>query len=195
LPSNTHKLLREIIDTENPVAILQEKFGCCSQKEDDELRGMLHELQENGFINVLWADDAPYYMTLNNSARTYEEQLAEYELQQIQGAKNAYNINAQQINIASGHSTINVAQYNGIDVSRLKELISDIKQLIPNTLSPDESETVNDSLDTIESISESNPPKKSLARVALSALQAIKGTVEFGAAIVLLVQFAQPFIH
>ncbi len=83
LPANSEKLLLELIQSDNPVQMLDARFEQASQREDDELRGILKELREKGYINVHWADNVPYYLTLNNSARTYEEQLAEYEIQRV----------------------------------------------------------------------------------------------------------------
>lgn len=79
LPANSEKLLLELLQADNPVQMLGVRFEQASQRDDDELRGMLRELRERGYINVQWADNVPYYLTLNNSARTYKEQLAEYE--------------------------------------------------------------------------------------------------------------------
>lgn len=81
LPANSEKLLLELLQADNPVQMLGVRFEQASQRDDDELRGMLKELRERGYINVQWADNVPYYLTLNNSARTYKEQLAEYEAQ------------------------------------------------------------------------------------------------------------------
>lgn len=81
LPANSEKLLLELIQADNPVQMLGVRFEQASQREDDELRGILRELRERGYINVQWADNVPYYLTLNNSARIYEEQLAGYEVQ------------------------------------------------------------------------------------------------------------------
>ena len=81
LPENSEKLLLDIIQTDNPVQMLGVRFEQASQREDDELRSMLRELHERGYINVHWADDVPYYLTLNNSARTYKKQLSEHETQ------------------------------------------------------------------------------------------------------------------
>ena len=72
LPENSEKLLLDLIQTDNPVQMLGVRFEQASQREDDELRSMLRELHEGGYINVHWADDVPYYLTLNNSARTSE---------------------------------------------------------------------------------------------------------------------------
>ena len=38
-------------------------------------------IRDRGYIDVKWADNVPYFVTLNNSARAYEEQLAEYGVQ------------------------------------------------------------------------------------------------------------------
>lgn len=81
LPANSEKLLLELTQTDNPVQMLSARFEGVSQREDDELRSILKELREGGYINVQWADDIPYFVTLNNSARVYAEQLAEYEVQ------------------------------------------------------------------------------------------------------------------
>lgn len=81
LPSNSEKLLDKIICADNPVQVLCKLFEKASPKEDDELRGIIRELRQEGYIDVKWADDVPYFVTLNNSARAYEEQLAEYGVQ------------------------------------------------------------------------------------------------------------------
>lgn len=81
LPSNSEKLLHEIVCADNPVQLLCSLFKKASPKEDDELRGIIRELQQEGYINVKWADNVPYFVTFSNSARVYEEQLAEFETQ------------------------------------------------------------------------------------------------------------------
>ena len=81
LPENSEKLLLDLIQTDNPVQMLGVRFEQASQREDDELRSMLRELHEGGYVNVHWADDVPYYLTLNNSARAYKKQLSEHETQ------------------------------------------------------------------------------------------------------------------
>lgn len=81
LAASSQKLLLELVQADNPVQILCSRFEKASLHEKDELSGILRELREGGYINVKWANNMPYYLTLNNSARTYEEQLAEYEAQ------------------------------------------------------------------------------------------------------------------
>ena len=81
LPSNSEQLLGELVDAENPSKYLYNKYKNANSKEQDILRGIIKELRENGFIDVVWADNCPVRVNLNNSARTYNEQLAEYERQ------------------------------------------------------------------------------------------------------------------
>lgn len=79
LPSNSRKLLNEIVIAKNPATMLKERLMGITQVEGDELRGIIRELKELGYIDIRWADNLPYCVTVNNSARTYEEQLKEYE--------------------------------------------------------------------------------------------------------------------
>ena len=81
LPSNSKKLLDEILAAKNPADMLRNRFKGLSSKEDEELRGIIRELKELGYIDVKWADNVPYYVTINNSARTYNEQLKKYEME------------------------------------------------------------------------------------------------------------------
>lgn len=83
LPNNSRKLLTEIVQAENPTQFLCDRFDKASQKEDDELRGILCELRAFGYVNVMWADNKPYKVTVSNAGRTYEEQLAEYEARSL----------------------------------------------------------------------------------------------------------------
>ena len=57
LPANSEKLLLELLQADNPVQMLGVRFEQASQRDDDELRGMLRELRERGYINVQWADN------------------------------------------------------------------------------------------------------------------------------------------
>ena len=79
LSSNSRKLLYEIVNDDNPSAFLSKKFDGASINEKNEMRGILRELTDNGFLQIMWADDKPYYVTLNKSARDYEEQFADYQ--------------------------------------------------------------------------------------------------------------------
>ena len=85
LPSNSKKLLDEILQADNSVQMLCERFESASRKEDEELRGILKELREEGLVNVSWASNKPYCVNISNSARTYNERLAEYEAMMLGG--------------------------------------------------------------------------------------------------------------
>ena len=81
LPSNSEKILLELVHTDNPTQALNAHYDSCSIQEKRVLDGIVRELKECGYINVKWADNMLWIVSLNNSARTYGEQLAEYEAQ------------------------------------------------------------------------------------------------------------------
>ena len=102
LSSRAKTILDEIVDADNPSAVLCQKFEGISSKEDSELRGIIKELREGGFINVTWADNIPYFVTINYSARIYNEQLAEHEKEHTQ--QKAVTIIDNSINIGDGNT-------------------------------------------------------------------------------------------
>lgn len=73
LPSNSEFVLKELVKATNPSDYLKDLYLRCSKEEKDELSGVISELKSEGYIGVQWADNMPYFITLNNSARTYDE--------------------------------------------------------------------------------------------------------------------------
>lgn len=95
LPCNSQKLLEDILESDDPAQMLRNRFENCSRREDDELRGIMRELSEKGYIKTVWGSNVPSRVFINNSALTYHEQLAEYErmLQAQIGTTNNYIFN------------------------------------------------------------------------------------------------------
>jgi len=83
LPSNSEKILLELIRAENPTQTLNAHYESRSMQERRVLDGIVRELKECGYINVKWSDNMPLIVTLNNSARTYGKQLTEYGAQKV----------------------------------------------------------------------------------------------------------------
>ena len=104
LPGNAEKLLHEILQAENPTKMLCEKFEGISQQEDKMLRAILRQLREEGYINIKWASNVPYYVIINNSARVYDEQLEECEKNMFLQQSTKY-VN-ERINIGDGNTII-----------------------------------------------------------------------------------------
>lgn len=101
LPSNSEKLLNELVQAKNPTELLCEKFRAVTGKDEEELMGIIRELRKEDYIDVKWADDLPYIVILNNSARTYNEQLAEYERQlQVHQSKSPEKRNTNKERVA-----------------------------------------------------------------------------------------------
>lgn len=116
LPSNSRKLLDEIISAKNPVSLLCDKLKEASPQQYQELRGILRELQKKDYLEVLWANNKPYHVTVNNSARTYEERLAEYEAwEQVSGTQ---NITIGSNNKIKNSTIAGIINTNGADTSK-----------------------------------------------------------------------------
>jgi hypothetical protein len=96
-----------------------------------------------------------------------------------------------QINIAVDNAQVSATQNVGIDEKRLAELVGNVRKTISPELTSDEIDVVNDNLNVIEEELKQIQPRKSFLKTALTTLQAIKGSAEFGAAVATLVQFAQ----
>ena len=80
LPSNSKRLLDELVHSENPVELLHLRLEKASPQESEKLYAILRELTNYGYITAMqWADNMPYRLVLSNSARTYDEMLVEYE--------------------------------------------------------------------------------------------------------------------
>ena len=107
LPGNAEKLLREILQAENPTKMLCEKFEGISQQEDEILRAILRQLREEGYINIKWASNVPYHVIVNNSAGAYAEQLGECEKNKYLQQSTKYV--DQSINIGDGNTVIGSA--------------------------------------------------------------------------------------
>jgi hypothetical protein len=150
LPTNSKKLLDEILEAENPTQLLCKRVESVSDKEDEELRSILRELMKDGYIHISgWADDVPIYVEINNSARVYNENLADYEKQLKFNKRVIYNIgtiNNQSGVLAIGdisNSTISIdnsvqrieseiEKNGGEDKEALSSLLLEVKELIDN---------------------------------------------------------------
>lgn len=83
LPSNSEFVLRELVKATDPSDYLKDLYRNSSKKEQDELTGVISELKNEGYIGVQWADNMPYFITLTNSARTYDEMHSETNTEEI----------------------------------------------------------------------------------------------------------------
>ena len=116
LPSNSEKLLDELLNADNPSTYLHKKFINATPNEKEVLRGIIKELREEGFINVKWYDNCPGIVTLSNSARLYHERLAEHKQDNTHTV-----IYDQSIIIGDGNNIKNSIIANGKDKNPKKE--------------------------------------------------------------------------
>lgn len=96
----SHELLIDIVESDNPADMLSKRFEGLSVRDDEELRDILLELKEKGFIDTMWADDVPYVVTVKNKARTY---VAEYDANEKSEVVKMENIKSNDIFIVHGH--------------------------------------------------------------------------------------------
>lgn len=110
----------------------------------------------------------------------------------------SYNITVKdgQVNIANDNATISATNsVSGASIDELAKLISEIKLAAESSnLSSDDAEMVSSNLEVIQEEVKADKPRVGFLKTAISGLKAIKGTAEFGAAVVALVQFIQPLI-
>ena len=109
--------------------------------------------------------------------------------------KITYNVTVEkgQAIIATDGSTVNATNQVGTDTSELAKLIAAV-QAATSSLTPEDKEAVQESLEVIEAEASSEKPKKSMLRTALSTLSTIKGIAEFGAAVAALAQFVGQYL-
>lgn len=181
LPSNSEQLLGELLRSSNPSDYLAGRFQNISSSEDDELRGIIRELKCEGYINVQWADNLPYFVTLNNSARTYHERLSEYE--KINSPKsnttappqtiNNYYGSTNVINAASNGALFVAGNNNVIDFSynKVSDIVSEIKSSLNGEDIPSEEKEA--ALELLSEINDKISAKKKPS-VIKSALVGLK---------------------
>ena len=106
-----------------------------------------------------------------------------------------YNVNIEngQFNVANDNATINATLNNGVDFEKLEALLKGVLDNC-NGLSEEDTEAVQENLEVIKSELNEPKPKKSLLKTAMIGLKLIKGTTEFSAAVITLVQFVSLFI-
>jgi len=176
LPSNSRALLNEIVNSDNPVDLLGKKFADCEDKptKDSELRSLLRELQQEGYINLpSWADNVPWVVEINNSARTYDEREIEFEQQNkssINSTINNFYGDATNVQIQqnTNKSKQNLTVTESIDFSKALEIFNHILSNIDSfNLSDADKQQLNSIVDEAKPLAESkinsDAVKKSLS--------------------------------
>lgn len=106
--------------------------------------------------------------------------------------KIVYNVTVRdgQAIIASDNAVVNATNTVSVNSEDLLKLIKAVRDCSAN-LSPEDKESVQESLEVIEAEASSDKPKKSMLKTAISVLKGIKGTIEFATATTALIEFIQ----
>jgi len=150
---------------------------------------IIHE-QSNGVTEKYQVLDPCYYDD-DVIGKHYQCKVRKLSAIDRQPSKNVFNINSNQVNIASDNATIHAIQNNGLDMSQVKSLIEAVRKSIGTEMSAEHVETITESLEVLEEQLAQPTPKKSVIKNLLTGIKAISGTAEFGAAVVALVQYVQ----
>lgn len=151
LAENERKLLKEIIEAdeknENINQLIEDKL-----KDDKKniIKEIIHGLDSNGLVNVFWADNIPYRVSLTNPGRNYFEREAKYLKRMESNKNNIYNfgdISIDRGNFVAGdvvNSVLNVDSHitqiekdiadkaEDNDKERLKEILEEAKEIMEN---------------------------------------------------------------
>ena len=198
LKGEARDLLIELIENKdsNLASLLAAKFEGLNFAEDNHLRTIIKYLIDNGYLLIPkngWADNVPYFAQLTYEGSNYLK-LEEEDLQRAAALQSSLTINNHgQLNVASDNATIIANQYNGIDLAEVGRLIDAVKSMA-NGLDSADLQSLDDSVELLKEELASSKPKASLLRMAINSLKGIKGTAEFAAAVVALVEFAQRVI-
>lgn len=151
LAENERKLLKEIIEAdeknENINQLIEDKL-----KDDKKniIKEIIYGLDSNGLVNVFWADNIPYRVSLTNPGRTYFEREAKYLKRMESNKNNIYNfgdISIDRGNFVAGdviNSVLNVDSHitqiekdiaekaENNDKEKLKEILEEAKEIMEN---------------------------------------------------------------
>ncbi len=151
LAENERKLLKEIIEAdeknENINQLIEDKL-----KDDKKniIKEIIHGLDSNGLVNVFWADNIPYRVSLTNPGRTYFEREEKYLKRMESNKNNIYNfgdISIDRGNFVAGdvvNSVLNVDSHitriekdiadkaEDNDKEKLKEILEEAKEIMEN---------------------------------------------------------------
>lgn len=174
---NVYAALRYLVDKNNSIYCGVAMGYSSSSEYQDKIKGF-----NDRFVMVL--------------IRHVESYLTKVGIDMGIDEKIIYNVTVQngQAIIANDNSSVTATAHIGMNVNELEKLITGVKETAATLTSSEDKETVAESLEVVEAEMVSKKPKKSMLKTALATLQAIKGTVEFGAAVAALVQFFGPML-
>lgn len=173
---NVYATLHYLVETDNSIYHGVAMGYAHSNKYQDMIKGF-----NDRFVMVL--------------IRHIERYLTKVGIDMGVDEKIVYNVTVEngQAIIATDGSTVNATNQVGTDGTELAKLIAAV-QAATGSLTPEDKDAVQESLEVIEAEAAAEKPKKSMLKTALSTLSTIKGIAEFGAAVAALAQFVSQFL-
>lgn len=182
-------------------------FGDTDKDEIINIYSLLKYMIENDYSANIWKPYA-HSNRYQDWAKGFNEQVVLVLVNHISGyltkigidmgmdenIRYSITVHNGQVNVASDNATINSTQNNGLNTSELSKILTEVRQAILSLSSDEDKESAQEYIEVIEDELNKPQPKKSLLKTAIAGLQAIKGTVEFGAAVTAIFQFIQTII-
>lgn len=151
LAENEKDLLKEIIEADNKNENINELIeNKLKNDKKDIIKGIIGVLHSNGLVDVFWAANTPYRISLTNPGRTYFEREEKYYRRMKENAKNTYNfgnIYADRGNVILGNvenSFLNIdnsinrienrieQECDEEDKKEITELLEETKEIVEN---------------------------------------------------------------
>lgn len=196
---------------------IQKSYGglifSLGDSEQEEVRNIFaylvyivdHNVNINSGITYAYSDSDKYQEMLKGFnervvyvlIRHIEQYLTKIGMDMGMDEKITYNITVKngQVNIANDNSRLEATNKVSSVSDELNNLINNIRVLSENEELTDEEKNVLDcNLENISEEFKKDEPRKKFLESSASVIKAIKGTAEFGAAIIALIQFLQQII-
>lgn len=196
---------------------IQKSYGIfifsLGDSEQEEVRNIFaylvyivdHDININSGITYAYSDSDKYQEMLkgfnervvNVLIRHIEQYLTKIGMDMGMDEKITYNISVKngQVNIANDNSRLEATNKVSSVSDELNNLINNIRVLSEEQELTDEEKNILDcNLENISEEFKKDEPRKKFLESSASVIKAIKGTAEFGAAIIALIQFLQQII-
>lgn len=170
---NVYAILKYITEKDILVHLSVAEGYSSSNKFADRIKGF-----NNRFVMIL--------------IRHIESYLTKVGIDMGLDEKIVYNVTVRdgQAIIASDNAIVNATNTVSVNSEDLLKLIAAVRDCSAS-LSPEDQESAQESLEVIEAEASSDKPKKSMLKTAIAVLKGIKGTVEFATAATALIEFVQ----
>ena len=156
----------------------------------DALRDALKGEKHRQYIQKRVIDNSHFKLKVIGNTDTLDLLLEDREVLVMTNISVSGNNNSLAV-AQDGSEATSTINYNTMNESELNRIIEDIKKYSEESLSAEDQRKVKESIAFIEEEIKKSQPNKTVTQSVLSGLSAIKGSVQFAAAVTSLIKFFQ----